>query len=340
MTRTQLLLFSAGMFVSCGAAAQTPPPDNPDARPLEFKPQVAEATYTWGHGFVASACVYLKAAAAQAAETGDPAAPEVVRWQEACPASDEVDPKALADRDPVHTARGLLAEACVKFEAARLSTKPTTSLTTYLALCAEQAGLKAKALKLFLEARRLKEKISNERTRQDFEQQIGSAIERVKKQVAWLVISVEPRPKRLQVLLDNVEVPLSDLGREIPVEPGQRQIWARAHAYDDQRLTLPTVANQHHTARLELQAQNPYIKPVAKGVGVAGLAAVGVAAYFGYRTLKLVSDSNRYCDEQNVCTHQGADLRDRALTAQARGFGFAAGGLVAIGGSAIVYYTW
>jgi hypothetical protein len=332
----------------CGCAAARAPAATSASHTAPLQPEVAKAAYARGYDSVASACDYLQAAASNAVKKNAPVDPDVGRWQEACaefgPADRSkpvpVSPQAQADPYPARTARGLLDDACARFEEARRHSKPATSLTTYLGLCAEQAGFNAKALRLFSEAQVLNRRVLDTLTREDYDRQIAAAIARVRKHVAWLVIAVEPEPRGLQVLLDNVEVPAGDLARAVPVEPGRHQVWARAHDHHDEKLTLTTIAEQHHTAKLELRAHNPYVKPAAKGVGAAGLAALGVAAYFGYRTLKLVSDSNHYCDEKNVCTHEGADLRDRALEAQARGFGFAAAGLVTVGGSAIVYYTW
>jgi hypothetical protein len=336
----RILIVCVWSLVYGCAGAQTPASVSlPNTAPLQS--EVAKAAYNRGNGFVGSACTYLNAAAAKAANDKTPAEPEVTRWREACAEfGPDIGPQAQADPNPVHTARGLLDEACEKFEEARPHSRPATSLTTYLGLCAEQAGFNAKALRLFREAQVLNQRVLDQDTRENFAGQLARAIERVEKQVAWLVISVHPEPRGLQVLLDNVELRGGDWEREIPVEPGQHSVWARAHAHDDDKVTLATPADQHHSVNLELRPHNPYVKPVAKGVGAVGLAALGVAAYFGYRTLKLVSDSNRHCDTKNVCTHEGANLRDSALDAQARGFGFAAGGLVAIGGSAIVYYTW
>jgi hypothetical protein len=69
-------------------------------------------------------------------------------------------------------------------------------------------------------------------------------------------------------------------------------------------------------------------------VGGAGLLTLGVAGYFGVRTLSLVSESNPHCrNPGGTCSDLGIDLRDRARDAQTAGVVMAlvGGGALATG---------
>src|ERR1041385_61715 len=57
---------------------------------------------------------------------------------------------------------------------------------------------------------------------------------------------------------------------------------------------------------------------VGWALGGAGIVALGVGAYFGIRTLSLVSDAD--CDAQNRCSQSGVDTIDRASGTQTAGF--------------------
>jgi hypothetical protein len=65
-------------------------------------------------------------------------------------------------------------------------------------------------------------------------------------------------------------------------------------------------------------------------LGGAGLAALGTAAYFGIRTLSLVSEAD--CDAQNRCSPAGQSTIDRASHAQTAGFVAAGTGVALVAG--------
>jgi serine/threonine-protein kinase len=73
------------------------------------------------------------------------------------------------------------------------------------------------------------------------------------------------------------------------------------------------------------------------GLGVVGL---GVGAYFGVRTLSLVSDSDPYCRHPGgACEDAGIRLRERASDAQTAAIIAASVGSAALAAGAILIFT-
>jgi hypothetical protein len=103
--------------------------------------------------------------------------------------------------------------------------------------------------------------------------------------------------------------------------------------------TTPNVAEHSGAAVMGTrEVQRPSVSPTQRTLGLviggAGLLTLGVAGYFGVRTLSLVNESNPYCrNPGGTCSDQGVSLRDQARDAQMAGVvvGLVGGGLLATG---------
>ncbi len=123
--------------------------------------------------------------------------------------------------------QGLVGDACEKFaRSLELARRGGTLLN--LAVCREQQGLSATALRLFADARA--QAIQDGRA--DRVALADQRVQSLSKTVSWLTITPNAeRPAGLVILLDEAVVPESDWGAPQAVDPGEHQVRARAPGY-------------------------------------------------------------------------------------------------------------
>jgi len=275
----------------------------------------------------------------------------------ASPARAESDANARAlavqlfDQAEALVQKQQFSEACPKYaESFRLD--PQLGALIYLAECYEKNGQLASAWGSFREAEEMALKRGDERAPHARER--ASALH---PRLDYLQISV-PKTARvagLQVLRDGVLVAETSWGNPAPIDAGKHHIEARAPGYKSWQIdvvvageasstavsVLPLVVDPDAAAQANNRAETPGTpqRIAAIATGGVGLVALGVAGFFGLSAQSSYSDSKPLCNENNVCTPDGTDLRskaeDKALVATvATGVG-----LAALGTATILWFT-
>jgi hypothetical protein len=138
-------------------------------------------------------------------------------------------------------AEGNLADACDAFRKSN-DLEPKVGTLLNLADCEEKRGRIAAAWERFLEARAL--------ARQLHDQRAGEADKRVAAllpRLPHLTINLgkDAQVEGLVVRRDGVEVPTSELGREIPIDPGKYQLAASAPGYKAWNRSIDIAESAH-----------------------------------------------------------------------------------------------
>ena len=232
-------------------------------------------------------------------------------------------------------------EACDKFAASQ-KLDPAMGTQLNLADCYERIGRSASAWINFLE-------VAAEAKKAGSEQRLKIAKERAD--------ALKPKLSRLQV---NVDEPLDGMvieragepisrptwGSPVPVDPSSYEITVKAPGHKPWSTTV-TVEGEGALIEVdvpaleEAPADDPGNLPPAPeeggngaqigvgiGLGVLGLAGIGVGAAFTAIAGSKHDDSLAFCpDDPNLCTQEGVDLRGEAQTAQTVSIvGFVVGG--------------
>jgi hypothetical protein len=219
---------------------------------------------------------------------------------------------------------GRIDEACEKFsESYRLDRAAGTLLN--LAVCHKTQGRVASAWGEFRQA------IAEARKdgRPDREALASEEVAKLEPDLPSLSIAVRPdaRVPGLDIELDGTELNGAAWGMELPIDPGVHQIVARAPTFLHVGKTITIEKGQHLTVTIDPlipAAGNatpaPFWNP-RRAIGVvmagAGLAMVGVGAYFGVSAIDEVGKSNDACPSlagQRRCTKAGTDAMDSART--------------------------
>jgi hypothetical protein len=227
------------------------------------------------------------------------------------------------------TARGLMeagrySEACSKLaESYRLDAAAGTLLN--LAVCHEKEGKIASAWGEFRQA------ISDARRvgRADREELAKEHVSAIEGDLPMLAIEVPAhvRVAGLEITRNGVPLQGAAWATELPIDPGNVEIIARAPGYKARTKTLAIAKRQRLTVSLEpLEIAPVPLAPVdfwtgRRKLGLA-LAGVGVAsaatgAYFGLTALSDRSKSDAACpvyDGDRRCTSAGVDLMTQAKT--------------------------
>ncbi len=218
------------------------------------------------------------------------------------------------------------AHACPKFaESQRLDPGGGTILN--LALCHEAEGKTASAWAEFNEA--LSQAIRDGRAER--EARARESIASLAPRLSRLTVTVaDAMPPDLQVTVDGAPLGPASRGVAVPLDPGPHLVVATAAGKPTWTMTVTlgpgadakAVLVPSFQSRVEAGASSE--APATKGgggrrvaglvLGGAGIAAVGVGAAFGVFALSRRSESNTDCPRA-VCTRQGVDLNNQAITA-------------------------
>lgn len=267
------------------------------------------------------------------------------------------DPSAIAEA-LFRSGRELMAaekyaEACPKFaESERVDPKPGTLMN--LALCHEKTGKTASAWAEYLEAAETARRVG-ENTRERVARDRAAALEPT---LAHVVIDADPT-SAVQVALDDRALGPGAFGTAIPIDPGDHVLHASAAGKKTflQSFSVTVGAEPIH---LRVPALDPDVGPEAKALpgatlpesppppanprgeisgralagyvsGGAGLALVGVGAFFGVRAFAEKRTVDENCG-QVYCYQAGLNAIRALKTAEAVSTLTIAGGVAAIGG--------
>ena len=262
-------------------------------------------------------------------------------------------------------------EACSKLEA---SQNLDAGLGTLMLLsdCYEKTGRTASAWATFREAAAVARMQGDEKR----EKVARARAESLEPNLAKLVIRGPEGTMQLeglQVKMNGQVVAKAQWGTLIPVDPGEVDFEVSAPGYKPWQLTAQVVPGPSETAidipELQQEETNASPEPAApaqgktpesaeapllvdsgahsdttsKSVGLAlgigGVVAAGVGAYFGLRAKSKNDESEDHCISKTQCFAEGVELRDdakSAATASTIAFGLS-GALLVAGG--VLYFT-
>jgi hypothetical protein len=251
-------------------------------------------------------------------------------------ARDPIAAEALFERGKLLMEQGRTPEACAAFaESQRLD--PAGGTLLRLALCHEAGGKLASAWLEFLEVVR----VSKEGTGEPAKLQ-----ERVRLAREHLA-AIEPRVPKLSIgvpaaaRVEGLHVSANGLPRNegtwgvaLPVDPGDVLVAATAPGRREYRTTVHLAEGQQ--LNVDVPALPPVVvappppppprpahaverssvlRPVGVGVGLLGVAALGVGAYFGVRAIGKWNDSNSACPGTTCGDSSGVTLANDAKSA-------------------------
>ena len=251
-------------------------------------------------------------------------------------------------------AKGRYSEACPKFvESERVDPKPGTLIN--LALCHEKTGHTASAWAEYLEAAGRAHR-AGQLARETVARRHASELEPT---LPHVVIDADPSYGG-QVVLDDRPLGPGAFGTPIPMDPGSHVVTASAPGKKTFSESV-TVSQELGTRTLRLPALDPVdaltaphdavalmprekpIEPPPPGAdprrawglvaGGAGLALVGVGAFFGLRAFSERRTADEECDA-TTCTQLGLHAIDSMRVAEAVSTIASAAGIAALGGGA------
>jgi hypothetical protein len=250
---------------------------------------------------------------------------------------------------------GDFESACPKFaESHRLDPQLGTLLN--LADCYARIGKVASAWARFVEA---EEMAKSRKDRREAEAK-RRADELEPKLIRFELVVPDPAPD-MTIRRDDEEVAEALWGTEVPVDPGSYTLVAEAPGYlpweKEVELTEEGATIQLEVPALEPAPEDtvedePVVAPsggdggLSTGLLVSGIVSGGLGvAGLGLGTAFLViakgkdDDSLAFCDpnDPTLCSQEGVDLRDEAVTSQTIGIaGLVTGGVLAVTGVALI----
>lgn len=267
--------------------------------------------------------------------------------------------QALFDEARKLTADSKYADACPKLaESYRLD--PTMGTKFYLAECYEHVGKLASAWSYYLEVAD-QARAAGQKDREEFSR--GRA-EALKGRLPSLKVEVSPGARAipgLTVQRDGLQLGEPQWGLAVPVDLGEHAVTASAPGRKAWEAKI-TVEKEAEPVTVEVPALSPEPPPAVEApkppppkpapppppppsfwsgqriggaaLGVAGLAGIGLGAYFGLQATSKQSESDDgHCDAEGFCDSIGITLRDEAISAATIStIGFIAGGVLLAGG--------
>jgi serine/threonine-protein kinase len=225
------------------------------------------------------------------------------------------------------------AEACEKFAASQ-QLDPGLGTLLHLADCYDRAGRTASAWALFREV----EDRSRRATQPDRERIARERAEALEGKLSKLELNVPPerRIPGLKVKVGGSVIPSASWNTALPVDPGVTQLELSAPGKRTARLQItvapgpsqqaidvPELADAPRPPQAPRATSGP--APVSQPAGstqktigfvmsAAGLVALGVGGYFGYRAHEQNNASKAQCraEDPNACTRIGFDRREAA----------------------------
>jgi len=218
--------------------------------------------------------------------------------------------------------KGRIADACPKYaESFRLD--PQLGALIYLAECYEKNGQLASAWGSYREAEEMAQKRHDERAAHAHER--ASALQ---PRIDSLSIRVPQavRVTGLEVLRDGVPLSETVWNHAAAIDPGKHRIEARAPGYlpwlrtvdvsgeaqvvhvDIPQLQVDSNAAAHGE-KTEASRPGASQRTAALVIGGVGVVGLGVGAFFGLSAQSSSSDSKDLCNDNDICTQEGHDLR-------------------------------
>lgn len=254
--------------------------------------------------------------------------------------------RGLADVTPVDKAAALTAfeegrvlfgqskyaEACARFERSQ-KLDPQLGTLLNLAICHEKVGKFGTAWLEYTDARDQAKRDKRTDRLPWIEKQLAD----LKSRVPFVVVDVpsETRVAGLEVTLDGARLRETAWAIEIPIDPGDHELVAKAPGYAEHRERFSvsgegerkrvTVAPLVADARPAPSSQPPVAPPPsapprdpahlpALAAGVGGAVLLGTGTFFGLRAITLRSDAETAC-QRGVCDGEGRSLNRRANAA-------------------------
>jgi len=268
---------------------------------------------------------------------------------------DPIAAEALFERGKLLMDQGRTSEACAAFgESQRLD--PAGGTLLRLALCHEASGKLASAWLEFGEVVR----ISKEGTGDPAKLQ-----ERVRLAREHLA-AVEPRVPKLAIVVpvaaraDGLRVSANGLPRDegtwgvaLPVDPGDVVVVATAPGRREYRTTVHVAEGQPQNVEVlplalavaPRPARPPpppsmhasLLRPDGIGVGLLGIASIGVGTYFGVRAIGKWNDSNTACPGTTCPDGTGVGLANDAKSSARAADVTLGAGIVALAAGVVLY---
>ena len=246
----------------------------------------------------------------------------VVLWAAGAAADTSESPAARADRlfqeGKQLLQAGKPAEACPRLaESQRLD--PGTGTLLALALCHESEGMTASAWREFQDVLVAAGQAGRE-DRLELARTHAAALEAALSRLVVDVTATQGRDE-IVVRLDGQILPATEWGKPLPADPGEHvvQASARAKAPWSTKIVLAKGPRTETLSVPPLEAATSE-RPADAGraigfvVGGAGIAALGVGAFFGVRAITLAGDVRSRCPS-SPCTDAGAvGVNDEART--------------------------
>lgn len=238
-------------------------------------------------------------------------------------------------------------------------TLPTPALALWTARSLEKLGRWVEASELYLQATRIPiDRQGDTAVQEEARKEAASAREQLSKRIPTLVVELEDAPAGVEVHVGERTIGAALLGADLPMDPGLIQVSARTaertvktevRLAEGERKTVRlsfsadgTEAPEDGTKPAPLAATTPtdqpshgggWHKPVgwtAIGLGAAGIA---IGAAFGLDAMGKKDASASECNDQNLCSDTGTNLRAAGMTSAAIStVAFAAGAAVGVGG--------
>jgi serine/threonine-protein kinase len=266
---------------------------------------------------------------------------------------------------------GQIAEACEKLEQSdRLDPAVGTQLN--LAVCYERAGRTASAWATYRRAAALA-KSRGQAEREQLARDGAAALEPKLSRLA-IVVPPDARVEGLEIRKNGERIAPEVWGQPMPVDPGTvrveasapgRESWAGEIQIQEPgktaSLTVPVLAAGASVAPPDVEAPpEPAPAPVVADstppdssdpggsqrtwglvVGGAGVVALAVGGFFALSAASKNDDSKEHClpNDPNLCTQEGADLRDDARSAGNLATIVGGIGLALAATGAVLYFT-
>lgn len=252
----------------------------------------------------------------------------------AAPSEDAALAEALFREGRTLLEGGQVDAACSKLEGSQ-KLDPKISTLMNLAACHELQGRTASAWAEFLEAARLT-RVTPVRDPKALEAVARARAEAIAPRIHRIAIEKpDAIAQGVELLVDGRALPRAAWNTPIPVDPGEREVVARApgHAPWSRKLSISGEVRQHALAvpaLIVLPEADPTVVgqpppppeprsarlgsvPFLVGAGVA-LVGAGIGSFLGLQAIERKKERDRECDPTG-CSDRGLDKQDSANTA-------------------------